>query len=247
MTRPFLFLASRSEDEVADDEYDSLLRRASLDETDLIRVRMETGPFEVDLDRYAGVVLGGSPFTASIPHARKRANQRRVEAELEPVLEEVLDRDLPFLGICYGVGSMGIVAGGVVDSTYREDTGPVAIALTDAGLADDVARALPARFEAFVGHTEAFTTPPRRSQVLATSPACPVQFVRLRRHVYITQFHPEMSNASLATRIRAYRHHGYFAPEDADRLIRETAEVDVSAVHALLPAWVDHARRAARS
>lgn len=244
MTRPFLFLASRPEDEVADDEYESLLRFGDLREADLVRVRMETGPFEVDLDRFAGVLLGGSPFTASIPHTRKSTNQRRVEAELEPILEEVLDRDLPFLGICYGVGSMGIVAGGVVDSTYREDTGPVTITLTDAGRADDVARTLPARFEAFVGHTEAFLKAPPRSQVLASAPTCPVQLVRLRRHVYITQFHPEMSNSSLATRIRAYRHHGYFKPEDADRLIDETAGVDVEAVHALLPAWVEHARRA---
>jgi GMP synthase (glutamine-hydrolysing) len=242
----FLFLASRPEDEVADDEYDSLLRLGGLDEGELVRVRMEAGPLpDLDLDDWTGVVLGGSPFTASIPHSRKRADQRRVEAELEPVLAEILERDMPFLGICYGVGSMGMVAGGVVDGTYREDTGPVTVSLTEAGLADDVARVLPPRFAAFVGHTEAFRVPPPSSAVLAGSATCPVQLLRVRRNVYVTQFHPEMSHASLTVRIRAYKHHGYFAPETAEHLIADTAGVDVSAGHALIPAWLEHARRAA--
>lgn len=241
----FLFLASRPEDEVADDEYASLLRLGDLREDELVRVRMEAGPLpDIDLDAVTGVVLGGSPFTSSIPHSRKSATQRRVEAELEPVLAEVLERDMPFLGICYGVGSMGMVAGGVVDSTYREDTGPVTVTLTGAGLADDVARALPPSFAAFVGHTEAFRFPPPGAAVLAGSATCPVQLLRLRRNVYITQFHPEMSHASLTVRIRAYKHHGYFAPETAEHLIAGTAGVDVSAAHALIPAWLEHARRA---
>lgn len=241
----FLFLASRPEDEVADDEYASLLRLGDLREADLRRVRMEAGPLpDLDLDDFTGVVLGGSPFTSSIPHARKSATQRRVEEELEPLLAEILDRDMPFLGICYGVGSMGMVAGGVVDGTHREDTGPVTITLTGAGLADDVARVLPPAFEAFVGHTEAFRVPPPGSVVLAGSPTCPVQLLRIRRNILITQFHPEMGAASLAVRIRAYKHHGYFAPETAEHLIAGTAAVDVSAAHALVPAWLEHARRA---
>lgn len=245
MGRPFLLLASRAEDEAADEEYASYLRLADLREHELLRVRLEAGPLpEVDLDRLGGIILGGSPFTGSLPHHRKSPTQRRVEAELEPLFADVLARDFPFLGVCYGVGSLGMMAGGVVDSTYREDTGAVTVTLTAAGRADDVARALPDAFSAFVGHTEAFRTPPPRSAVLATSSTCPVQLLRIGRNIHITQFHPEMSNSSLATRIRVYKHHGYFLPHDAERLIAATADVDVSEAHALLPAWVDHARHA---
>lgn len=247
MAQRFLFLASRPEDEVADDEYAALLWLSGLHESELVRVRMEAGPLPaIDLPSFAGVILGGSPFTASIPEARKTAPQRRVEAELEPLLAEILRRDQPFLGICYGVGAMGSVAGGVVDSTFREDTGPATITVTPEGRADAVTRVLPAQFQAFVGHTEAFRVPPPGGVVLARSAACPVQLLRLGKNIYITQFHPEMSPASLALRIRAYKHHGYFAPETAESLIAATAEVDVSAAHALLPAWVRHARSATK-
>ena len=81
--KPFLLLATRAEDEAADDEYAAMLRAGGLDEPQLHRVRLEAGPMPViDLDRYSGVVLGGGPFDSSDPEETKSDTQRRVEAEL---------------------------------------------------------------------------------------------------------------------------------------------------------------------
>jgi len=53
---PFLLLATRVEDEAADDEYAGMLRCAGLEEHQLHRVRLEAAPMPaIDLDRYAGV------------------------------------------------------------------------------------------------------------------------------------------------------------------------------------------------
>ena len=241
--KPFVLLASRSEDVAADDEYASFLRHGGLRPEELVRVRMESGPFSLDLDDYAGVILGGSPFTTSVPPESKSPTQRRVEAELDVVLAEVQRRDLPFLGLCFGVGSLGRRAGGVVDGTYAEETSAALITLTDDGRRDPVLGGLPGAFEAYVGHKEALTAVPPGATLLATSASCPVQAFRLGRNQYVTQFHPEMDRAALVTRIEVYRHSGYFPADQVDGVIERISRADVSASHALVRAFVERYRQ----
>jgi GMP synthase (glutamine-hydrolysing) len=218
--KPFLLLATRAEDEAAEDEYAAMLRAGGLDESRLHRVRLEAGPMPpLDLDRYAGIVLGGGPYDSSDPEERKSSTQRRVEAELRALLDEVVARDFPFLGACYGVGTLGVHQGGTVDGTYGEPVGAVAVTLTDAGAADPLLQGLPTTFEAFVGHKEALRDVPASAVLLASSPTCPVQMFRVGTHVYATQFHPELDVAGIVTRVRVYQHAGYFPPESLEELI----------------------------
>ncbi len=96
--KPFLFLGIRPEDVAADEEYAAALRCAGLDEPELQRVRLEQRSLgNLDLDDWSGIVLGGGPFQVSDPEDSKSAVQQRVEAELAAVLDEVVDRDFPFL------------------------------------------------------------------------------------------------------------------------------------------------------
>ncbi len=226
---PFLLLSIRAEDEAADDEYAAMLRFGGLDESGLRRWRLDRDPLgPVDLDDWSGIILGGGPYNASDPFADKSADQRRAESELLALMDDVVARDFPFLGCCYGIGVLGTHIGATVDRTYAEPIGAVPVSLTAAGRADRVFGALPSTFDAFVGHKEAITKLPADAVVLATSPACPVQAFRVGRNVYATQFHPELDVAGICTRIDVYKHHGYFAPETADALkhdVRRTAVV----------------------
>jgi GMP synthase (glutamine-hydrolysing) len=241
--KPFVLLASRGEDVAADDEYASFLRHGGLRPEELVRVRMEAGPFTLDLDDYAGVILGGSPFTSSVPEEWKSDTQRRVEAELDVVLAEVQRRDLPFLGLCFGVGTLGRRAGGVVDGTFAEETSAALVTLTEEGRRDPVLGGLPGAFESYVGHKEALTSVPPGATVLATSAACPVQAFRLGENQYVTQFHPEMDRGALLTRIEVYLHAGYFPVEQAGAVIERISRADVGASHALVRAFVERYRR----
>lgn len=217
--RPFLFLGTRAEDEAADGEYDAVLRYAGLDEARLERRRLERDPLgEVDLAAYSGIILGGGPFNVSDPAETKSATQLRVEAELNHLARRVVDADFPFLGACYGIGTLGVLDGGVVDRTYGEPVSAVTITLTDEGRRDPVFGAAAESFQAFLGHKEAVATLPTGAILLATGEACPVQGFRIGHHVYATQFHPELDSASLQTRIDAYREFGYFPPEEAESL-----------------------------
>ncbi|MBW9207711.1 glutamine amidotransferase [Mumia sp. zg.B53] len=217
--RPFLLLSIRADDDAADEEYAAFLRFGGLTEETLHRVRMETTSLDgVAIDDYAGFILGGGPFNASDPPETKSSVQRRVEAELAELLDDVVDKDVPFLGACYGIGVLGTHQGATVDRRFGEPISSVPVTLTEAGRDDPVFGALPETFTAFVGHKEAISTLPPTAVVLASSPQCPVQAFRVGRHVYATQFHPELDVEGLCTRITTYQHHGYYDPPEHDAL-----------------------------
>jgi GMP synthase (glutamine-hydrolysing) len=227
--KPFLLLASRPEDEAADDEYAAFLRMTGLERGDLHRVRMEAAPLPpIDLDDYAGVFVGGGPFNSSDAVEKKSAAQRRVETELRPLLDEMVARDFPFLGACYGIGTLGVHQGGTIDRTYAEPVGTIQVSLTAAGLGDPVLEGMPEEFAAFGGHKEACRDLPPSAELLASSPHCPVQMFRVKTNLYATQFHPELDHAGIVTRVRVYRDAGYFRPEEMDDLIERLTDALVT-------------------
>ena len=217
--KPFLFLGTRAEDDAADDEFRAVCRYARLDPAHLHRHRLERAPLgDLDLGDWSGIILGGGPFNNSDAEDTKSPTQHRVEAELRALAEKVVADDFPFLGACYGIGTLGGLAGGVVDRTHGEPVGAVSIRLTDAGLADPLFGVLSPSFDAFLGHKEAVSRLPEGAVLLATSASCPVQGFRLGRNVYATQFHPELDVPGLHTRVDVYRDHGYFDPSEVETL-----------------------------
>ncbi|WP_426998681.1 glutamine amidotransferase [Pseudarthrobacter sp. N5] len=223
--KPFLLLASRAEDAAADDEYAAYLRYGGLAPHQLHRIRMEAGPLPVlELRDYSGVIVGGSPFTSSDATEHKSGTQNRVERELSDLLDRIVAWDFPFLGACYGVGTLGLHQGAVIDRTFGEGLGGVSIDLTEDGLKDPLLRGLPEHFTAFAGHKEACTVLPGHAVLLASSAACPVQMFRIKTNLYATQFHPELDADGLVTRIDIYRNAGYFPPESAEQLMENARQ-----------------------
>jgi GMP synthase (glutamine-hydrolysing) len=220
VVRPFLFLGVRPEDAAADDEYAAMVRGTRLAESELRRVRLERAPLgPVDLDEWSGIILGGGPFQVSDPEESKSETQRRVEAELSALLDVVVAADFPFLGACYGIGTLGRHEGAVVDRTYGEPLSGIHIELAEVGRTDPLFEVAGSRFGSYVGHKEAIRSLPPHAVVLATSPRCPVQAFRVGTRVYATQFHPELDLAGLAMRVQTYKYAGYFPPETADAVI----------------------------
>ncbi len=237
VTAPLCFLASRAEPVAADAEYTSVLGFAGLRPEQLVRIRLDQGEEPGPLTQYAGVILGGSPFTVSTPESDKSTVQTGVEARLMDVLDEVVAHRIPFLGLCYGIGVVGRWAGGLVDGRYAEDTAAVTIRLTDEGLADPLLAGMPDSFEAYVGHKEACTRLPPGAVVLAGSSACPVQMYRFAPGAYVTQFHPEMDAEAVRLRIEVYAHAGYFPPDEVEEVIARTARADVTSAHRVLASF----------
>ena len=238
--KPFLLLATRADDAAADNEYEAFLAFSGLAESELRRRRLEQRPLgSLDPRDWSGIFLGGGPFNSSDPEDSKSPVQRRVEADLRGLLDRVIGADFPFLGACYGIGTVGSHEGAVVDRRYSEPVGPASITLTDQGRQDPLLSELPATFNAFVGHKEAISRLPGHAVLLATSPACPVQAFRIGLHVYATQFHPELDAAGLCTRIDVYKHAGYFEPEQAGALKAQARRSNVSDPPVILRKFVE--------
>jgi GMP synthase (glutamine-hydrolysing) len=264
--KPFLLLAIRAEDAAADNEYDSFLSLSGLGEGELRRVRLEQHALgRVDLGDWSGIVLGGGPFNYSDPEELKTPVQRRVEADLAGLLDQVVSADFPFLGACYGIGALGRYLGAAVDRRFAEPVGAAEIRLTPAGRRDPLLGELPAAFQAFTGHKEAISQLPGpaaaggkagpaaaggkagpaaaggkagRAVLLASSVGCPVQAFRVGGNVYATQFHPELDVAGLCTRIEVYKHAGYFEPAQADEIKARAARSNVGQPPAILRGFV---------
>jgi GMP synthase (glutamine-hydrolysing) len=237
--KPFVLLATRAEDLPADEEYALFLRYSGLTPDELIRVRLEAGPMpDLDLDELSGIFVGGGPFNASDPPEKKSAVQHRVEAEFQTLLDEVVDRDFPFLGACYGIGTVGVHQGATIDRTYREPISVVPVSLTEAAASDPLLEGMPQTFEAFVGHKEAISVLPPSAVLLASSPTCPVQMFRVGANVYATQFHPELDVDGITTRILAYASHGYFETDELQLTLDAVRRAPVSHPSLLLRNFV---------
>ncbi|WP_194408802.1 glutamine amidotransferase [Microbacterium cremeum] len=242
--KPFVLLATRAEDVPADEEYALFLRFTGLDERQLVRVRLEAGPMPaLDLDALSGIFVGGGPFNASDPPGLKSPAQRRVEAEFTSLLDRVVARDFPFLGACYGVGTLGAHQRAVIDRTYSEPISVVPVTLTAAGASDPLLAGMPPVFEAFVGHKEAISSLPASATLLASSPGCPVQMFRVRENVYATQFHPELDVDGITTRIHAYADHGYFAAHELELTLSAVRRAPVSHPSRMLRTFVERYAR----
>ena len=238
--RPFLFLGTRAEDDVAQQEYDAVLAGTDLQPDDLVRLRLEASPLgEIVLDEWSGIILGGGPFNVSDPDDLKSATQHRVEAELRDLARRVVAADFPFLGACYGIGVLGVLAGGVVDRTYGEPVGAVPIRLSAGGAKDRLFGVLPPVFDAYLGHKEAVSRLPDGAVLLASSDSCPVHAFRLGRNVYATQFHPELDPEALCDRIDAYAGHGYYAPHERESIKEAARDVMVVEPVRLLARFVE--------
>jgi GMP synthase (glutamine-hydrolysing) len=237
--KPFLLLATRAEDAAADNEYDSFLSLSGLGEGELRRVRLEQQALgRVDLADWSGILVGGGPFNYSDPDELKTPVQRRVEADLADLLDQVVSADFPFLGACYGIGALGRYQGAVVDRRFAEPVGAVEITLTPAGRRDPLLGELPAAFQAFTGHKEAVSHLPGPAVLLARSAGCPVQAFRVGANIYATQFHPELNVAGLYTRIEVYKHAGYFEPDQADEIKAQAARSNITWPPAILRGFV---------
>ncbi len=219
--KPFLLLQSRPETAAADNEYEAFRQFGGLESHQLQRIAMHQGELgDMNLEDYSGIILGGGPGNVTDPVHKKSSAELEFEPKLYRLLQEIVDKDFPFLGACLGVGLLTNALGGVVSRRYAESVGPVTITKTDEGHTDPLLAELPVSFEAFVGHKEACEVLPQQAVLLAGSATCPVQLFRIGRNVYATQFHPELDAHGLELRVNIYQHAGYFEPHEVDSLVQ---------------------------
>jgi GMP synthase (glutamine-hydrolysing) len=239
-SKPVLVLQLRPEDDTSDSEFEAFLKYGQLDEAHTCRLRIETtGIPELLLEDFAAVIVGGSPFDISTPQERKSAIQVRIESDFRRLFDAIIACDFPFLGACSGCGLLGSYLETPISNRYAEPVGGARVTLTDDGRRDPLLAGFPEQIDVFCGHKEACDELPAGATLLLTGEACPVQMFRVGENVYATQFHPEGDSEGIALRIQAYKHHGYFPPEQAESLIAAVNREDTPYAHEILRRFVE--------
>lgn len=221
--KPFLFLQLRPLDAVSTNEFETSVQMSGLSESNFVRVRMDQGELpEIDLDDFSGVIVGGGPSNASDPLEKQSEAQQRFTPWLQSLLTEIVERDFPYLGICYGLGALTMNQGGRVGKEkYAESVEALDVLVNEDGQKDPIFEGVPASFRAMAGHKESVQEVPENAVVLASSAVCPVHMMRVKNNIYATQFHPELEAVGLEVRVNAYKFEGYFPPEEGDELVRK--------------------------
>jgi GMP synthase (glutamine-hydrolysing) len=229
----------RPENETCESEFQAILNAGEIKREQVDRIRVERlENFDVDLNAYSAVIAGGSPFDVSLPEAQKSIVQKNVEAFFTQLFDQIIDGDFPFLGICSGNGLLGNYYGTTISGRYAERIGRVTISLTEEGEKDVLLEGLPNQFLALAGHKEACDRVPPNAQLLASSVSCPVQMFRVKNNIYAVQFHPEADGDEFILRIKIYKNHGYFPPEQADELIAKVKDVETPVAREILRRFV---------
>ena len=240
VSKPFLILQLRPEDSTSNNEFEAILKYGGLDASETRRIRIEkSGIPGLSLDDYAGVIVGGSPFDICTPQDEKSEIQLRIEDDFRRLFDDIVVRDFPFLGACSGCGLLGSYLDTPISRKYAEPVGGARVRLTDAGRQDPLLEDFPEQIDVLCGHKEACDTVPAGALLLLTGDACPVQMFRVGENVYATQFHPEGDAEGFIVRIHAYKHHGYFPPEEADELITAINRHDTPYAREILRRFVE--------
>jgi GMP synthase (glutamine-hydrolysing) len=147
-------------------------------------VYCEIHPFNLSREKILsfnpkGIILSGSPASVYQDGAPK------IEAQ-------IFDLEIPFLGICYGMGIMNQAAGGEVARAERREYGPAELVVDDdADLFHGLHRSEGMRV--WMSHGDRMTSLPKGWRTLAHSQNSPTAaFVNPERRLFGVQFHPEV-------------------------------------------------------
>lgn len=234
-----LLLQMRPENETCESEYESILRVGKIKREFVDRIRVEQEEnFQIDLNDYCAIIAGGSPFDVSCPEEKKTVTQKHIEFFFKNLFDQIIRMDFPFLGICSGNGLLGNYYGTTISVKYAEPIGSIHVTLSEEGQKDPLLIGLPKQFLALAGHKEACDEVPSNAELLASSVTCPVQMFRIKKNIYAAQFHPEADEDEFILRIKTYKNHGYFHPEQADELISNLKNVQTPVPKEILRRFV---------
>jgi GMP synthase-like glutamine amidotransferase len=109
------------------------------------------------------------------------------------LIGELLERQVPLVGLCLGSQMVAAAAGAVPRRAPRPEIGWHTVELTEAGREDPLLGPLGPSFEAFQWHSYEFPLPPG-AVALARSEVC-LQGARIGQAAWAIQFHPEVTEA----------------------------------------------------
>jgi GMP synthase-like glutamine amidotransferase len=144
------------------------------------------------LDRYDALWVMGGPMdvwqTESHPW---------LIAEKAAIRQAVLGRRMPYLGLCLGHQLLADALDGECKPMARPEIGVLGIELTKDARRDALFRGIPAKAKALQWHSVEVTKPPSQATVLARSPDCAIEALRVGERAWGIQYHVEITGETV--------------------------------------------------
>jgi len=166
-------------------QYNQLIARRIRDNN----VYAEILPYTVDLEtikngNYKGIVFTGGPnsvYDLSSPHYSN----------------DILDLNIPVLGICYGCQLISYMENGKVSTAPISEYGNVKIHLEDSLLFKNVPDSI-----VWMSHTDYISKVPNNYKIIAKTDNCPCAAIENKeKNIYGVQFHPEVTHSLYGNQI----------------------------------------------
>ncbi len=158
-------------------------------------VYSEVVPYRIGLEqirklekRYdiKGIIFSGGPSSVYEEGAPK-------------VSPEILNMDVPVLGICYGHQLIANMVGGIVEPAEKKEYGIIYPTIVDE---NTLLKRLDQKEKAWTSHADTVRELPSEFEVLAKTKNCPVAaFAHANRGIYGVQWHPEVTHTEHGDKI----------------------------------------------
>jgi GMP synthase-like glutamine amidotransferase len=154
-------------------------------------VELDAGEEIPPLDGYDGLWVMGGPMDVweEDQHPWLAAEKRAIRTAVE--------RGLPYMGVCLGHQLLGAAMGGRIGKAAQAEVGILDVALTEAGRRDPLFEGMAPVFKALQWHGAEVSEAPPGAAVLAQSPLCRVQAMRVGRFAYGLQYHTEPTHSTV--------------------------------------------------
>lgn len=198
--RFMLFQVRNPDDPMRVQEVDCFARALQCDRNQIRVTSILHGvPTRAELDRVDMVLLGGSGDYSVA------AGGDWLPAALE-TMRELHEWSKPTFASCWGFQALARALGGdVFTDPRRAELGTTTLRLTEAGKRDPVFGAMPQPFFGLSGHQDVVDRLPPQAKLLVSSERVTNQAFRIPgKPIYCTQFHPELTCATLLERLRTY-------------------------------------------
>ncbi len=186
-------------------EVECILRAMEIEklQMDVINVTEEDKlPQLNNLKDYSGVIFGASS-DYYISNLDRQVREKLMS--VKPIVDYLIENDIPTLGICFGHRLLCLLAGGKVESDENQtEGGIVKIKLNEIALKSRLFEGIDNEFLIVSGHKDSVTQLPKNAILLAQTERTINSIIQIKNNIYGIQQHPELDVDGLVWRLSLF-------------------------------------------